>query len=267
MNIDGDEARRVAHRFRTEIGGAYEVVAAAIERDHRERRDVLDLGDPALSVVGLFEGYGGLTDGVMRVTGGRLTAYAEWEPPTRGKPNPTQAPARIMAHRAPDVPNLGDVTAIDWAPWRHRIDVLCAGFPCQDVSVAGRQAGLSSATRSGLWAQVARAIDETDPALVVIENVPGLRSARAGDPKEHSGDDETDSDLGPDPAGVADPDDGHAGPVRLRALGAVLGDLADRGYDSEWISVRAADVGAPHRRERVFVLAWAPWLVDVRGLD
>lgn len=264
--IEPDEAHAIARRFREQIGGAYEAVAAQIEHDHPRRRTVLKLGSPDLSVVGLFEGYGGLTDGVLAVTGGRLTAYAEWEPPTKQRPRPTQAPARIMAHRHPDLPNLGDVSAIDWAPWRHRVDVIAAGFPCQDVSVAGRQAGLQAGTRSGLWAQVARAIDETEPALVVIENVPGLRSARAGDPEEVT-DNETDRDMESGDDDLGDPDHGDARPVRLRALGAVLGDLADRGYDCEWVSVRASDVGAPHRRERVFILAWAPWLVDIVAAD
>lgn len=261
--IDPHEAHAIARRFREEIGGAYEAVAAQIEHDHPVRRTVVELGDPSLAVVGLFEGYGGLSSGVLDVTGGHLLAYAEWEPPSNGRPRPTQAPARIMAHHHPDLPNLGDVTAIDWAPYRHRVDVITAGFPCQDVSVAGRQAGLSTGTRSGLWAQVARAIDETEPALVVIENVPGLRSARAGDPEEVI-DYEADRDMESGGDDLADPDDGDARPIRLRALGAVLGDLADRGYDAEWVSIRAADVGAPHRRERVFVLAWAPWVDDIR---
>lgn len=222
----------------------------------------LRLGDD-IRVVGLFEGYGGLTDGIMRVTGGSLVAYAEYEPPSKKSPRPSQAAARLLAHRHPDVPNLGDVSAIDWTPWRGRVDVMAGGFPRQDVSHAGRRSGMTAGTRSGLWAEFARAIDETQPALVVIENVPGLRSARAGDPVEVTDEEAWDMEPGSSGMGGSERDDR---PV-LRALGAVLGDLAELGYDGEWVSIRASDVGAPHGRERVFVLAWAPWVDDIIGLD
>jgi len=212
---------------------------------------VLQLGDD-LQVVGLFEGYSGLTSGLIRVIGGKLVAYAEYEPPTKKVPRPSQAPARIMAHHYPDVPNLGDVSLIDWTPWVGLIHVMAGGFPCQDVSHAGLRAGLSSGTRSGMWYHFARAIAETRPALVLIENVPGLRSARAGDPEEIT--DEETGDMEPGEGAVGRSERG-GGPV-LRALGAVLGDLAELGYDAEWISVRASDAGAPHRRERVFILAY-----------
>ena len=121
--------------------------------------------------------------------------------------------------------------------------------PCQDVSHAGRRAGLGPGTRSGLWASMAHAIDKLRPRLVVAENVRGLLSARAA------------SDLEPCPWCVGDGDDV---PV-LRALGAVLGDLADLGYDAAWHGLRAADVGACHGRFRVFVLAW-PADADLTGL-
>lgn len=213
----------------------------------------LHLGDD-LRVVGLFEGYGGLTEGVMSVVGGQLVAVAEYEPPTRKNPYPTQAAARLLAYHHPDVPNLGDVSAIDWAPWRGRVDLMTGGFPCQDVSHAGLRGGLHTGTRSGLWYEFARAIAETRPSLVLIENVPGLRSARAGDPNEVTDDDDDPTrDLESGDGMLGRPDDGR--PV-LRALGAVLGDLAELGYDAEWVSVRASDVGAPHRRERVFILAF-----------
>lgn len=187
---------------------------------------------PAL--VGLFEGYGGLSQGTLAgIGGGHVVAVAEIEP----------AMCRVLAYHSPDVPNLGDVTAIDWNEWRDRVDVIVGGFPCQDVSLAGRGAGLvAGVTRSGLWSEFARAIDETRPRLVVAENVRGLLSAPAGDPTDR-GDDE--------PDGVTLPPG-----VQLRALGAVLGDLSSMGYDAEWVGVRAADVGAPHLRFRVFVLAF-----------
>jgi DNA (cytosine-5)-methyltransferase 1 len=98
-------------------------------------------------------------------------------------------------------------------------------------------------TRSGLWAHAAYAIDQLRPGLVVIENVRGLLSADAHHPAH--------SDLEPCPWCVGDD---HARP--LRALGAVLGELAELGYDAIWQGLRAADVGAPHGRFRVFVVAW-----------
>lgn len=235
----------------------------------------LTLGD-GLTMFGLFEGYGGLTIGLQRVLGGRLVGYAEYEPPTKKQPRPTQAPARILAHHYPHLTNYGDVSAIDWAQVLDecgRIDVLAGGFPCQDVSHAGLRAGIATGTRSGLWYEFARAIATVRPALVLIENVPGLRSARAGDPEEVTDEEPTDAAetgrLEPDAGAVGDTDGRNAGPVQLRALGAVLGDLAELGYDTEWVSVRASDVGAPHRRERVFVLAFARELAaidDPRGL-
>lgn len=207
-----------------------------------------------LPMVGLFEGIGGLTTGIQMVLpNARLIAYAEYEPPDKkGKPS-TQAPARLLAHRHPGIPNLGDVTTVDWAEWRGRVKVASGGFPCQDVSHAGLREGLSTGTRSGLWYEFARFIAEVRPDLVVIENVPGLRTARAGDKREIA-DDETTGDLESDDGtmGLGERDDR---PV-LRAFGAVQGDLAELGYASRWTSVRASDVGAPHRRERVFILAW-----------
>ena len=112
---------------------------------------------------------------------------------------------------------------------------------CQDVSAAGKRAGIKDGTRSGLWAVFADAIDALRPRYVVIENVRGLLSATAH------------RDMESDDAAMGD---GSDRPV-LRALGAVLGDLSDIGYDAVWATVAAADVGAPHRRERVFIVATA----------
>lgn len=195
-------------------------------------------------LVGLFEGYGGLTEGVRAALGGELVAYSEIEPNA----------IRLLQQHYPGVPNLGDVTHIDWSRYRGEVDVLLGGFPCQDVSHAGLGVGIQTGTRSGLWYEFARAINETRPPLVVIENVRGLRSAPAG-VKEWNDDDDTETprDVEPDPWNLGDP----TRPDRplLRALGAVLGDLADLGYLATWDSIPAAAVGAPHGRERVFITA------------
>lgn len=152
--------------------------------------------------------------------------------------DPNPGPSQLLAHHLPDIPNLGDITAVDWTRVQ-RVDVLTGGFPCQDVSAAGRRAGLRPGTRTGLWQVMAHAIDILRPRLVVAENVRGLLSADAHSPLELCpwcvGDDER---------------------VPLRALGSVLGDLADLGYDAAWYGLPASDVGAPHGRYRIFVIAW-----------
>lgn len=209
--------------------------------------DLRQLGipdDPAL--LGLFEGYGGLTEGVRAAIGGHLEAYSEIDPSS----------IRLLEHHYPQVPNLGDVTAADFTPYRGKVSGILGGFPCQDVSHAGLGKGLVHGTRSGLWYEYARAIDEIRPDFVLIENVKGLRSAPAGvkELPEWMTDGEDVSDVELDEGVVGEPD--GRGRSVLRALGAVLGDLAELGFHAEWGSLRAAEVGAPHGRERVFIFAW-----------
>jgi len=181
-----------------------------------------------LRIGSLFSGYGGLERAILDVIGGHVVWHSEIEP----------LACRVLAHHWPDTPNLGDVTGVDWVTVP-RVDVLTGGFPCQDVSSAGMRLGMRPDTRSGLWSHMAYAIDLLRPRLVVIENVRGLLSADAA------------CDLEPCPWCVGD-DEGRP----LRALGRVLGDLADLGFDARWCGLRAADVGAPHGRFRVFITAW-----------
>ena len=177
----------------------------------------------------LFTGYGGLDLAVEQVTGERTAWVSDIDP----------GACRILAERFPGAPNLGDISGIDWATVPP-VRILTGGFPCQDVSMAGRRAGFAAGSRSGLWSMMAGAIDALRPDLVVAENVRGLLSADGH------------ADLEPCPGCMGDPE---VEPV-LRALGAVLGDLADVGYDAAWHGVTAAAVGAPHERFRVFVVAW-----------
>lgn len=188
-----------------------------------------------MRVGSLFSGAGGLDMAVESVFGGRVV----WQSEIDG------AASKVLAHRFPGVTNLGDITAIGWDEVPP-VDILCGGFPCQDVSAAGKRAGIKDGTRSGLWTVFADAIDALRPQWVVIENVRGLLSAAA-----HRTEDDAADHLEPGTAVVGN---GTSGPV-LRAAGAVLGDLADLGYDAQWTTVAAADVGAPHRRERVFIVA------------
>lgn len=248
---------------------------------------------PTLKVGALFAGYGGLDLAVESVIDSEVAWVAEWD----------DGPSRILAHRFPDAPNYRDVTAVKWAPdcpacgagmgvYRPRgaatgpgafyycppcdrqwdlkvrlddpeadripdpVDVITGGSPCQDLSHAGKRAGMKDGTRSGLWASMCEAIETMRPALVVWENVRGALSAEA-----------TAGDVESCDFCVGDP-----GEPPLRALGRVLGDLAELGYDAAWAGLRAADVGAPHGRWRIFVLAWPadaegdPWrLVDGDG--
>lgn len=191
-----------------------------------------------LRIGSFFSGVGGLDMAVEKVFGGRVVWQFEIDP----------AASKVLEYRFPEVPNLGDITAVNWAGYNEivpdvlvPVDVICAGFPCQDVSAAGRRAGIKEGTRSGLWSVLADAIDALHPTWVVVENVRGLLSAGA-----HRNVESDEATVG----------EGRNGPL-LRAAGAVLGDLAEMGYDAQWATVAASEVGAPHHRERVFIVAYA----------
>lgn len=166
---------------------------------------------------------------VEEVFDAELTWYAEFE----------DAPSKIMAHHWPGVPNHRDVTTVDWSQVEP-VDIISGGSPCQDLSAAGRRAGMTEGTRSNLWVSMREAIATIKPTYVVWENVRGAYSAKASSASDLE---PSDGSMG---AGAGD---------NLRALGRVLGDLADLGYDCQWRGLRAADVGAPHGRYRVFILA------------
>lgn len=114
-------------------------------------------------------------------------------------------------------PVWDDVCTFDGKPWRGIVDVVSGGFPCQDISIAGRGAGITG-TRSRLWVEMARIIGEVRPRFAFVENSPMLVN---------------------------------------RGLDVVLGDLAAMGFDARWGIVSAADVGAPHLRERIWIVAHA----------
>jgi len=156
----------------------------------------------ALTVGSLFSGIGGFDLGLERA-GMRVIWQSEIDP---------YASAVLRKHW-PEVPNLGDIRTIRNA---ERPDVICGGFPCQDVSLAGSRLGLDG-TMSGLWSEFARVIGDLRPQHVVVENTPGLLS------------------LG---------------------MGVVLGDLAALGYDAEWHCIPAAAADADHIRDRVWIIAY-----------
>jgi DNA (cytosine-5)-methyltransferase 1 len=159
-----------------------------------------------MRVGSLFAGIGGLELGLERAGVGRTIWQVEKDPFCRS----------VLAKHWPNAARFDDVRSVGAANLPYA-EVICGGFPCTDISFAGKGAGLEG-KESGLWFEFARIVREMGPRFVVVENVAALRS---------------------------------------RGLGAVLGTLASLGYDAEWHSVRASDVGAPHRRDRVFVLAYA----------
>jgi DNA (cytosine-5)-methyltransferase 1 len=160
-----------------------------------------------LKVLDLFSGIGGFSLGLERTGGFETVAFCEIDPFCR----------RVLAKHWPHVRQFEDVTKLkgeDVGP----IDVICGGFPCQDLSICGGAAreGLAG-ERSGLWREYARLIGELRPAIVIVENVPGLLS------------------LG---------------------LGDVLGNLAALGYAAEWECIPAGAVGAPHIRDRFWLVGY-----------
>jgi DNA (cytosine-5)-methyltransferase 1 len=160
-----------------------------------------------MKVGSLFTGYGGLDMAV----GGELAWYAEIE----------KAACQVLAAHHPSVPNLGDITAIDWADIEP-VDILTGGYPCQPFSHAGQRKGKNDERH--LWPYVLDAIRAIRPRYAILENVSGHLS------------------LGFD---------------------SVLTDLAKIGWAAEWGTFRASDIGAPHRRDRLFIIAYA----DSEGLQ
>ena len=161
-----------------------------------------------MNVLDLFSGIGGFSIGLERA-GMRTVAFCETEPFCRA----------VLAKHWPGVPCYEDVrtlTADRLARDGISVDVICGGFPCQDISHAGKGAGLAG-ERSGLWYEFHRLIEEIKPRYAIIENVSALRS---------------------------------------RGLDAVLGSLAAIGYDAEWHCIPASAVGAPHRRDRIWITAY-----------
>lgn len=190
----------------------------------------------------LFTGYGGLDMGVAMALD--LDARVAWTSDIE------PGPCRLAEVRWYGVPNLGDITQVDWSEVEP-VDIICGGSPCQDLSLAGKRAGMASGTRSGLWESMAAAVETIRPRLVVWENVLGALSARAYSPVES------------EPGMLGNE---SAGPY-LRAAGRVAGDLASIGYSSVWSVVRASDAGAPHQRARFFLIGYPdgqPW--QLRGI-
>ena len=164
-----------------------------------------------MNELALFAGAGGgLLGG--KLLGWRTVCAVEWEP----------YPASVLCARQndgllPPFPIWDDVQTFDGKPWAGIVDVVSGGFPCQDISAAGKGAGIDG-ERSGMWREMARIIHEVRPRFVFVENSPMLTS---------------------------------------RGLGTVLGDLASMGFNARWGVLGAADVGAPHQRDRIWIVGKA----------
>ena len=162
-----------------------------------------------MRLLDLFSGIGGFSLGLERSGAFETVAFCEIEPYCQ----------KVLAKHWPKVPIYDDVrtiTAARLADDGITIDAICGGFPCQDVSEAGKKAGLAG-HRSGLWFEYARLIGELRPRYVIVENVSELL---------------------------------------IRGFGDVLGTLAALRYDAEWHCIQASDIGAPHIRDRVFIIAY-----------
>ena len=163
----------------------------------------------SLNELALFAGAGG---GILggKLLGWRTVCAVEWEP----------YPASVLCARQndgflPPFPIWDDVQTFDGRPWRGLVDVVSGGFPCQDISAAGKGAGIDG-ERSGMWHHMARVVGEVRPRYVFVENSPMLVT---------------------------------------RGLERVIGDLTALGYDTKWTVMGAADVGANHKRDRIWIVA------------
>jgi DNA (cytosine-5)-methyltransferase 1 len=167
-----------------------------------------------LNVLDIFSGIGGFSIG-LEAASMQTVAFCEINPFCR----------KILTRHWPSVPIFPDITTIHKEDLKvlPRIDVIAGGFPCQDISVAGKQKGIA-AKRSGLWKEFARLINEVRPKYAIIENVANLRST---------------------------------------GLISVLQDLWEIGYDAEWHCIPASAFGAPHRRDRIWIIAHPACLCKV----
>jgi len=162
-----------------------------------------------MNELALFAGAGG---GILggKLLGWRTICAVEWE----------AYPASVLCARQndgllPTFPIWDDIQTFDARPWAGIVDVVSGGFPCTDISAAGKGAGIDG-EQSGMWREMARVICEVRPGYVFVENSPMLTS---------------------------------------RGLGRVLGDLASMGFDAKWGVLGAADVGANHQRDRIWIVA------------
>lgn len=158
-----------------------------------------------LKILDLFSGIGGFSIGLEN-SGMETIAFCEIE----------KYPKKILSKHWPTIPIYEDIRKLDGYSFNDKIDILCGGFPCQDISLTGKQKGLNG-NHSSLWYEFKRLINEVKPKYAIIENVANLRS---------------------------------------RGLVSILQDLWEIGYDAEWNIISAGELGYPHLRERIWIIAY-----------
>lgn len=158
-----------------------------------------------MNILDLFSGIGGFSLGLERA-GMKTVAFCEVDKKCQ----------QVLKKHWPGVPIFDDVSNLKGEDIEETIDIICGGFPCQDISLAGKGAGLEG-KRSGLWSEFKRLIEEIKPKYAIIENVSALRS---------------------------------------RGLDQVLREISEIGYDAEWHCITASSIGAPHRRDRIWIVAY-----------
>ena len=166
-------------------------------------------GGACMKVLDLFSGIGGFSLGLERA-GMETVAFCEFDKHAQ----------KVLKKHWPDVPIFEDVRALDGSQFRGAVDVVCGGFPCQDLSAAGKRAGFDG-DRSILYREMLRIISECRPRFAIFENVTGLLSGDSG-----------------------------------RWFAQFLYDLAEVGYDAEWHCISASELGAHHHRDRVWIIAY-----------
>jgi len=164
-----------------------------------------------LKVLDLFSGIGGFSLGLEKTGGFQTVAFCEKE----------KFPRKVLKKHWPDIHIYNDVEKLSKQLLKKneigKIDLICGGFPCQDISTVGKQKGIKNGTRSSLWFSFSRIIDEVRPDWAIIENVANLRG---------------------------------------NGLARVLSDLWKIGYDAEWHCIPASACGAPHQRDRIWIIAY-----------
>ena len=162
-----------------------------------------------MKVLDLFSGIGGFSLG-LEAAGMETIAFCEFDKHAQ----------KVLKKHWPCVPIHDDIRTLDGKQYRGTVDVICGGFPCQDLSVAGKQAGFDG-ERSSLYTEMLRVISECLPRYAIFENVTGLLAGESG-----------------------------------RWFGQFLYDLASIGYDAEWHCISASELGAYHHRDRVWIIAY-----------
>ena len=164
-----------------------------------------------LKLLDLFSGIGGFSLGLESTGGFETVAFCEFDKHAR----------KVLNKHWPKIKIYEDVRTLNAKKYRGSVDVVCGGFPCQDVSVAGKKKGITEGERSNLYVEMLRIISECLPGYAIFENVTGLLTGESG-----------------------------------RWFAKFLYDLAEIGYDAQWHCVSASYVGAPHHRDRIWIIAY-----------